>query len=88
MDAIVIFRDFSANATQQLGVTLLKRSFGGKVPGKSRESPGKVPGKSRGHSTLSTIPMIMETRSPFKGGEMTTESSGNEMVSVLRAFFH
>ena len=33
MDAIVIFRDFSANATQQLGVTLLKRSFGGKVPG-------------------------------------------------------
>jgi len=31
--------------------------------------------------------MIIETRSPFKVGEIATKSSGNEMVGVLEAFF-
>ena len=38
-------------------------------------------------ATLSAIPMIIETRSPFKVGEIATKSSGNEMVGVLEAFF-
>ena len=42
--------------------------------------------KTRGQSTSSAILLITETKSPFKGGPIATESSGNGMVGVRQAF--
>jgi len=44
--------------------------------------------QTMGHSTSSAIPMITETRSPSKGGQIATESSGNGMMGVPHAFLN